>query len=402
MGVHLRYWLKISVFNLMIVAFLGVILRYKIAYALPIVDQKHLLHGHSHFAFTGWITQALMVLLINYLSPNETAFKKYKILLYTNLIAAYGMLLSFPVQGYGLISISFSTLSTFVSYAFAVMYWKDLNKMKEQSVAHFWFKAAISFNAVSSLGAFVLAFLIANKVPDQNWYLASIYFFLHFQYNGWFFFACMGLLVGYIFQPNFESKKLKIIFWLFFAACIPAYFLSTLWLAIPLWAYVLIVIAAFAQLIAWFLFIRFIKNYFTLLKNKISLKNNYLLYLSAIALTVKLLLQMGSTVPSLSQLAFGFHPIVIGYLHLVLLGIITLFILGYIFANSYFSVNRITLAGTIIFTSGIIINEVLLMMQGTAAILYKSFSNINDLLFCTAIILFTGMLLINAGQRKSA
>ena len=44
---------------------------------------------------------------------------------------------------------------------------------------------------------------------------------------------------------------------------------------------------------------------------------------------MKLSLQMVSVVPSLSTLTVGFRPIVIGYLHLVLLGVITIFLIGY-------------------------------------------------------------------------
>ena len=46
--------------NLAIVALLGVIMRYKILYPLPFVDQKKFLHAHSHFAFSGWVTLALI------------------------------------------------------------------------------------------------------------------------------------------------------------------------------------------------------------------------------------------------------------------------------------------------------------------------------------------------------
>jgi len=127
----LSRWLRISFFNLLLVAFVGIILRYKIAFSLPIVDQKNLLHGHSHFAFGGWITQVLMVLLVHYLSQHkgEVVFKKYRWLLYGNLVSAYGMLILFPIQGYAVGSIIFSTLSIINSYFFAAKYWKDLNSL---------------------------------------------------------------------------------------------------------------------------------------------------------------------------------------------------------------------------------------------------------------------------------
>ena len=59
----------------------------------------------------------------------------------------------------------------------------------------------------------------------------------------------------------------------------------------------------------------------------------YILLFVGFALSIKFLLQLGSTIPAISQLAFGFRPIVIAYLHLVLLAIITLFLLFYIYAN---------------------------------------------------------------------
>ena len=198
MSFFLRRWLSISFLNLLLVAILGVIMRYKIAFYLPFVEQKHLLHSHSHFAFSGWITQTLMVLLIHYLGCKNgpEVIKKYRWLLYANCITAYGMLVSFIIQGYVFFSISFSTLSIFVAYFFAVVYWKDLNKINEKRISHYWFKAALVFSVLSSIGAFSLAYMMANKILVQNWYLAAIYFFLHFQYNGWFFFACMGLLTA--------------------------------------------------------------------------------------------------------------------------------------------------------------------------------------------------------------
>ena len=78
MQFSLQRWIRISLFNLLLVASIGVILRYKIAFALPFIDQKHLLHGHSHFAFAGWISQALMVLLVGYLAGgiNRDTLKK--------------------------------------------------------------------------------------------------------------------------------------------------------------------------------------------------------------------------------------------------------------------------------------------------------------------------------------
>ena len=113
-------WIIISLINFFMVSVIGIILRYKISFPLPLIDQKFLLHGHSHFAFVGWVSLALMTLMVNYLTRSGivTNYKKYHWVFLANTITAYGMLISFTVQGYALASITFSTLSIFVSYFF--------------------------------------------------------------------------------------------------------------------------------------------------------------------------------------------------------------------------------------------------------------------------------------------
>ncbi len=395
-------WLKIAVINLLIVATLGVVLRYKILYPLPFVDQKHLLHGHSHFAFAGWITQALMTLMTAYLArySGKAVIKKYHWLLLANLLTAYGMLVAFPIQGYGLYSIIFSTASVAASYIFAWCYWRDISKLGFSNTSHSWFKAAVFFNAFSSLGVFALTLMMINKVIHQNWYLAAEYFYLHFQYNGWFFFACMGLFTAWLKKFEVSEDTLRKIYRLFAFASVPAYFLSALWMHLPVWVYSIVVLAAFAQVLGWAWMLKLLKPKWHLLKNDISKSARSILILSALALSVKLLLQLGSTIPSLSDLAFGFRPIVVGYLHLVLLGVITLFLLGDMFAEKYFHLSSVTIVGLVIFAVAVILNEVILMAQGVAAISYNTLPFVNELLLCTAILLFTGALLMTFAKRN--
>jgi hypothetical protein len=398
----MRRWLYLSFLNLLIVAFIGVILRYKIAFSLPFIDQKNLHHGHSHFAFAGWMTQVLMALLVQYLSQHagKDTIKRYRWLLYANCITAYGMLIFFPLQGFGFGSISFSILSIIISYFFAWRYWKDLNALTHKSTSHLWYKAALSFNVISSLGAFLLAYMMANKIIHQTWYLSAEYYFLHFQYNGWFFFAGMGLLVSMLEKIISDLKQLKIIFGLFGLACLPAYFLSTLWMPLPVLIYGLVVASAIAQFAGWLMFVNLVLKNKNLIKQSFPKNGRRLLLLSAIALTLKLLLQLGSTHPVLSQLAFGFRPIVIGYLHLVLLGVITIFILGYVISRNLLPAGKYSITGVWIFVSGIIINEILLMLQGVAGLSYIIIPRINESLLAAAIIMLCGILVFNWSSRN--
>lgn len=398
-------WLKIPFINLLIIAFIGVILRYKIAYSLPIVDQKYLLHAHSHFAFSGWITQLLMTFIVQklYAKNNLVSIKKYKILLVCNLVAAYGMLLSFPFQGYGSVSISFSTLSVFVSYAFAVFIWRDLNGMADKSISHPWFKAAVFFNAFSSLGAFALGYMMANKIADQELYLAAVYYFLHFQYNGWFFFAAMGLLMQWLADINItpSASISKAIFSIFFFAAFPAYFLSALWLPMPTILYTLVVIASVVQVAGLLMLIAFLKKNSAALSAHLAKPVQWLWVLSFTAFSIKIFLQAGSTIPSLNIVAYGFRPIVIGYLHLVLLGELSLFLIGYFLSNYHVQYSPALKNGLIIFVGGIVLNELALMIQGTGAMMYIAVPYISVILLVIGLVMLTGILLTNVSLRRS-
>ena len=397
----LQKWLSVAFFNLMLVGALGCILRYKIVYSLPFVDQKFLLHAHSHFAFSGWVTQALMALLVKYLSDKTATnqFPKYRWILWANLLTAYGMLFTFPFEGYDTGSIIFSTASIFAGYAFAIQFWKELNTIVKPSVEKLFFKAALFFNILSSIGPFTLAYLMATKSGFQNLYVAAIYFFIHFQYNGWFLFVCMGLFVYRLRIYEVPDKKLKTAYYLFVFACMPAYFLSALWIPVPWWIYILVALAGLVQLAGWIMILRTAKKYQDRIKSHLNSFTRILFILCALAYSMKLLLQAASAIPSLSYLTYGFRPIVIGYLHLVLLGVVSLFITSYSIAYDYFQLTRIKKAGVVIFVVGIIINEIFLLVQGIADLNYTSVPYMNEALLVASFILFIGLVFMNIKRR---
>jgi len=120
-----------------------------------------------------------------------------------------------------------------------------------------------------------------------------------------------------------------------------------------------------------------------------------LFFLCAIAYTLKLMLQAASAIPSLSYLTYGFRPIVIGYLHLVLLGVVSLFITSYSINNNYIILNKTRKNGVIIFVAGIIINEIFLLLQGIGDLSYISIPYIDEELLAAAVILLLGLILIS-------
>jgi hypothetical protein len=210
----------------------------------------------------------------------------------------------------------------------------------------------------------------------------------------------MGLFHSFLPNEIKSSKEFKLVFWLFTFAVVPAYFLSTLWMPLLNWVYILVVLSSFLQLIAWIHFLRILYQHRKLLSQQIKVVGKWLMALSAMTATVKLFLQLGSTIPSLSQLAFGFRPIVIAYLHLVLLGVITLFLLATIFSNDNLPLKKATLFGLSIFVIGILFNEFVLMLQGVASFSYNSIPFANEFLLLIACTMFLGILIMVISQLK--
>lgn len=398
----IKKWLGWGVFNLAIVALYGVVMRYKIAFDFPFFDQKNLLHAHSHFAFSGWISQVLYagLMWVSFPHLNELKRKKYHWLMALNLIASFGMLIAFTMQGYKAISISFSTLSIFIAVAFAIVFIKDLKCLPKAHPAKRWATMGLLLNVVSAAGPLFLAYMMASKNIDHNYYLGSVYYYLHFQYSGWFFFGSMAIMVNYL-PASFPS--LNKYFNVFAATVIPTFFLSILWVKLPGWVYVITVFATFLQLITWLVLLLQLFKYFKpVVKSAAWLK--WFFYVSAVALTLKFTLQAVSVVPSLSQLVFGFRPIVIAYLHLVLLGVYSLFLLGFLFEQKVIQPSKTAKLMAFVFMFGVLLNELFLGIQGIASFAYIAVSLINELLFGAAVVLLfgaAGMFIAKLTQRKS-
>ncbi len=385
----------------MIVALLGLVMRYKIGFEFPYLNQKNIQHAHSHFAFLGWITHALYVLMLFVMEGKGIALqaKRYRLLIILNLTCAYGMLVSFNVQGYGLFSIILSSSAILVNYVFAYFLYKDVKQLPKEFAPRNWFMAALLFSVISSLGTFSLAYIMASRNYNQNLYLASVYFYLHFQYNGFFTFASMGLLMAKLkdWLPAFKYNPM--VFKLFFAACIPAYFLSTLWAGLPVWLYVLVVLAAVSQFSGWMLFLAELRKSISS-KTAEFKKGYFVFFLVAAAFTIKLFLQLGSTVPAISKLAFGFRPIVIAYLHLILLAVISVFLLNYMRTLELIRINKPSRRALVIFITGVFLNEAVLAIQGIASFSYTPVPYVNEALFVVAIIIFSGILSLVLSQRN--
>lgn len=392
----LTFWLKFAVFNLFVVSVLGVLMRYKIAFSLPWLEQKNFQEAHSHFAFYGWITTCIYVLIVRYLQrvlPNIKT-KKYEILVIANIAASFGMLAAFIYGGYFWLSILFSTVALLVSFAFFFFLLRDLKNVNEHS--KIWFIAGLFFAVLSSLGVFYLGYMMASGNINQDYYLASTYYYLHFQYNGFFIFSCIGFLLYSLREAGVEipEKENRLLFWLMFLGALIGYGLSVLWMKLPMWIFAVIVIGTLLQTFgAVKLYLLVKKNWEKLVLNW-SPMQRFVLMFAGFAFAVKIALQLGSNIPAVNQFAFGFRNIVIAYLHLVLLMCISSFLVSQILATNYFVVKKSLLNGLKVFLLGIFLNEAGLGLMGIFSIKYIAIPFAAEGLLLFSVLMMVGILMI--------
>src|SRR5690606_3730360 len=107
----MKGYFKIPPLFFFIAAGIGVLLRFHFVMPVDGLQYPFWLHTHSHIMFLGWVTNALFLFFTESFIGN-TQKRKYKVVFILIQILLAGMLVSFPLQGYGLIPIVLSTLHT--------------------------------------------------------------------------------------------------------------------------------------------------------------------------------------------------------------------------------------------------------------------------------------------------
>jgi hypothetical protein len=358
-----QFLIVFSLANLFIVSLLGVVLRAYPFFGSIGLSYKNVLHGHSHFAFGGWVMPAILVLILRCFPHLEqtVSFRHWRNIGFLFLFSAYGMVIAFPLQGYKVVSISFSTLSILTGYYLAIVIWKAIRKLPAASSLRF-LKWGLFYFALSSLGPFATGPLIAMGKTGSDLYYDVIYFYLHFQYNGWFAFAILSLLYHYLQQQKIQNNGGKVL-QLLNLTCLPAYFLSVLWHQPSIVFNVIGGLAAIAQLYAGWLLIKDVSR--CRFENKF-IKNLLMVVLSAFVL--KLILQALSALPSVALIAYQYRNFVIAYLHLVLLGCVSLFLLTWMIVGFKIQITKLIQSGLIIFLLAFLFSELLIIGLPLSAI----------------------------------
>nr|HMP31699.1 hypothetical protein [Saprospiraceae bacterium] len=288
-----------------------------------------------------------------------------------------------------------------VFVVFMIFYFLDTYSIKNQ-LSHKYIKASLVFGLISCIGTFVLAYNMMTKNYDQTQYLASVYWYLHFQYNGWFLFSIFGLMHHLFERRDIILPFQNMIFWLLVLSCLPTYGLSVLWLKLPIVLYIFTVVAALVQWGAWLILGKNLLTFPSLWSQYNSL-NKLLLWVVGLAFTFKITLQLVSVHPALSQLAFGYRNIVIAYLHLCLLAITTVFLFAYGKINHMLHTTTLVDKSLKSIVFLIVTTEVILGVQGVLSLSYTNLPLFKEMMFGASLLLsITALTLLIGHYRKSS
>jgi uncharacterized membrane protein len=241
----------------------------------------------------------------------------------------------------------------------AWMIWPASSNQKNQ-VSVLFLRAGIIYMLLSSLGPFATGPLTVLGKSSTNLYSDVIYFYLHFQYNGWFCFIILAVLLKLLEKQGIANHGKKV-FLLFNFACLPAFFLSTLWHHPGLVFNIIGGIAGLMQLAAVYYLIKDCKN--------LRFENSFISKLFKFilsALVLKLVLQFLSVLPLVADLAFQNRGFIIAYLHLVLLGFISLSGIFFLISSETGLITNQMRSATLVFIFSFVTTELLLVLQPIA------------------------------------
>lgn len=365
----MKLWLRIALLNFLLAAIFGVLMRYAFVEEISWLDYRNVLHAHSHGAMLGWIYLALYSLLIHYFLPEEKQQSKYyHWLFWITQLSVVGMFISFPRVGYAGVSIAFSTLHAFCSYAFAWRFLKDLKQSGNSRFSAKFVRASLLFMILSTFGVWALPVLMAKGMAGSAFYYASVQFYLHFQLNGWFIFAALGLFFFLLekHEISVNSKHVKYFFSLLVVSCFMTYALAVTWSTPLPFLFWTNSSGVLIQLAALFFFLLIIRKLGRFSKDTFTPTVRLLMWLGAACFVLKILMQSAVVIPYIATVAYTIRNYVLGFLHLLLLGMMTCFLLGLATHENLLSFkNTLAKYGLYLLLAGLVLTELLLFTQGT-------------------------------------
>lgn len=371
----------------LLITLLGVLLR---CFSVIEIDfnYRYIVHAHSHIALLGWVYTAFMILIYKLYLKKENIERKYLRIFWSTQFTIIGMLFTFPFTGYALFSIIFSSLFIIASYFFGYLVFKYTSKELKKTNSYKCIQLALWYMIISSIGPWALGAIMNTLGESSTWYRNAIYFYLHFQYNGWFILALVGLLLR-VFELKglyIPRKVFKPFFLLFNIGIIVTFLISILWMKLGCVINVIAGVGGLLQIIAFTILLKEIHKQKEQLFNAFS--NVLVLVFKTVVILffIKLVMQIIGVIPYLAQVVSSYIDFVIGYIHWIFLGVVSLSLLGFFELYKYLQFTKKMVVMYLVF---FLITEGLIFYKGIVV-----WRNLNLSYYFNYYLLFASMLFL--------
>jgi len=203
------FWVWLTALGLFILAATtGALMRLGMIIGFPYgLMFTNVRHAHSHLMYFGWVTPALMGLMLVWLpkiterplSPKHS--KQFRIVLIIVFILSVAAYSAFMLYGYrptrvGELSLPISTIlasfNMLAWYGFIFVYWRATKGLVRKRPLRYW-DASLAFLVLASLGAWGVAVTVIFDMSDPVISAALTHLFLDTFSEGWFVLALLGL-----------------------------------------------------------------------------------------------------------------------------------------------------------------------------------------------------------------
>lgn len=358
-----KSWILSCFFNFLIACVFGLLMRFMYLFPIDFLNYSFLLHAHSHVAMLGWVYLIVYVLVIHFFIPKEKSQKPiYNRLFWLTEFSVIGMMIAFPIQGYALFSIVFSTMHILLSYVFCRLVWKDCSK--DKSPTQRLLLTSILFMILSTFGVWCLGPAVSTLGKQSAFYQIAIQFFLHFQFNGWFILAILALFLKQ-FQHTIDSDKFKKFYFALIISTLLTVTFPIRWFVENETLSYINALGVIIQLGAFFYFYKMLQPQISQFKNALDKTTKIVYGLALCSLILKVGIQLLTIFPNLAEVSHQIRNFVIGFIHLTTLGIITGFLFGILLQNKILSPDsKVLKIGVKCFILGYIATEIFLFLQG--------------------------------------
>lgn len=396
MSNYKKLWLNIALFFFFLTSLAGLFLR-----LLPFLSNFNnkyhygVLQSHSHTGFLGWVFIALYAFLVDTFGTKDLINKKKTVrILIILTVLLLGMYISFPFNGYGIFSITFLSLFLIYSYYTLVYFYKNIDSKYSNCKIKKFLIAGIIFYFISSIGPWALAPIMAMGYKKTHLYYDTIFMYLHFLYNGFITFTVIALYLNQfrdkIIESTIKKKYLHISFVTLLLGSILSYAESLLWHNPPFYVFILAVTGSLLILISVFYLYKSTQN-FILKYNSIE---RFLITSAITFFIIKIVLQSFQAFPYFAKISYMLKgQFIIGYIHLVTLGFISVFLIFYAIKKRFLIPDHLFKKGIFYYFTGFFLTETLLFLHGLFLMnsIYVFSSSFNILMLIFSLSLFTGI-----------